>query len=313
MRSLNIHSNATASTLATVRIMVLVCWFIKIATSQMTSLGYLSLELFHAHGIMKLVPRSVISFATAPSPLIALQCLILTLTGLAIAGVGRKPVLALIAFLLTFYFGIAKGFGGHVNHRELLLLYVTYLLIFLPCFQVYTLFPRPSKQPLHRHDAPIFAASMQLICSLLLLNYFFVGIARICVGFPDVFAPSVMFDWVLSRNVRPNPYDWGIGLWMLGNEWGRLQLAIALPISTVVEIIAPICLWCGNRLRNALIVALMGFHIGIFFIMNIAFFENIALLAILWNDTPLLEKFENRLAARSPAETISTLPSMETR
>ena len=294
MGTLQVHRDANARTLAAARIFILLCWFIKIATSDLMSLGYFSNELFHAHGLLKLVPTGLLTILTEPFSLQLLQWSLLGLITLSLFGIGRHAVLASLALLLTLQIGIAKGFGGHVNHRELVLLYTTYLLVGLPCFDALALRLGRFKEQTVLPQAS-YVASLQLLSFTILLPYFFIAVARLCVGFPGVFEPQVMYDWVLSRNVRPNPYEWGWGLTFLASDFGRLLLAIALPVSTLIELFAPLSLWCGKRSRVLVVVSLISFHLGIFFLMNIAFFENIALLLLLCDYTPLLSPSRDEL------------------
>lgn len=292
-----LHKDATAQTLAITRIFVLLIWFVKILLLDLVSIGYIPNELFHPFGMMKLVPSEAISFLTLPGTLIVIKWSTLVLILLAGLGAGRRKTLVATALILTLIFGLTKGFGGHVNHRELVLLYVTYLLTVMPCFDAFAL-RRGKTATTKTVDPNIYASSMQVICGLVVLNYFFVGLARVCVGFPGVFEPQVMYDWVLSRNVRPNPAGSTWGLSFLSNDIGRVLLAVALPISTLIELACPICLWCGRKIRILFVVALISFHAGIFIMMNILFVENIALLLLFCNYSPAVNWIRTSLFQR---------------
>ena len=196
-----LHRDATARTLAAARIFILVCWVLKLLAMDLAALGYLPKELFHPFGLMQLFPPSTIAWLTEPGVLAFLRWTLLAMLLLGITGAGGKRTLAGTAILLTLCFGITKGFGGHVNHRELVLLYATWLLILTPCFDALSL----RRSIPFKRDSRTYASSMQMVAILIMLSYFFVAMARLCVGMPNVFDPQVMYEWVLSRNVRPNP------------------------------------------------------------------------------------------------------------
>ena len=302
MKPPRLHHDATARTLAFARVFIFALWLVRILTSELTQLGYLSDELFHSFGVVKILPQPATTWLTTPLTLLAFKSITLVLIVWVIFGAGRNRVaLVAAALMLTLYFGIAKGFGGHVNHRELVLLYLTYLLIPLRCFDAFAI---RRGEPTGDTQLP-YQTGMQLLCCVIVLNYFFVATARVFVGFPHVFDPDVMYNWVLSRNVRPNPYGLDIGLQLLSSSAGRVLLALALPLSTVVELTAPLALWSGRRVRCLLLVCLAAFHLGIFLIMNIAFFENIAVLLLLWQYTPQLERCVaagQRVKKRGPSQ-----------
>jgi hypothetical protein len=187
--------------------------------------------------------------------------------------------------LLVIYLGLLKGFGGHVNHRELVLLYMTVALSLLPCYDALSLNPdrnRRSRQP------GVYSAAMICLCLILLFQYAAVGAARLFVGTPQVFELDTMRGWILSRNLRPNPYEFDLGIYVLQLP---LLLWSALPISTILELLAPVVIWSGPRVRLALLFALAAFHGSILLLMNIPFFENILLLLLCVNYTPFLQRF----------------------
>ena len=290
---LRLHADATATTLGAARILICAIWITRLALSRFSELGHLDPALFHAHGLMALVPAPLIEAFISPTGFASLQWVALGAFVLVALGLrGGRGALVAGALAATVLFGLAKGFGGHVNHRELVLLYLTWALAILPCFDGLALQARRASE-----DAAVYVASMQLLCGLLLLNYFFVGAARLFVGTPGVFEPALMYDWVASRNLRPNPWDFGVGWMLLQSGVGRFALAIALPISTVIELVAPAALWKSGRIAVGIAVLLAGFHLAIFAIMNIPFLENVGLLLLLIPYT----RFVDRGTARPKA------------
>lgn len=293
-REITLHRDSTALTLAAARIYIFGIWIVRLLIDDTASISFLDIQLFHPFGVMKLIHISAIELLLTSSGLLALKSLALMFLILGLLGVGRKfPVIAVAAALLVLYLGVLKGFGGHVNHRELILLYMTVTLCFLPCYDALAISPDSAAA-----DRPqrIYTASMIALCLVLLFHYAAIGAARIFVGAPEVFNPEVMQGWIISRNLRPNPYEFELGTLILGYP---LLLALALPLSTLLELMAPLVIWSGSWTRSAILLSLALFHGTILLLMNIPFFENVLLLLLCTNYTPLLTRAVCKSSHRS--------------
>lgn len=303
MSPVRIHREATAVTLAGARILVGLIWLVRLIGDPISRLGYLPAELWYPQGIMLLLPRSLIEWFAHPTRLTVLRLLAILGAVLLIVGLrGRRFHLGALVLLLVVYFGIAKGFGGHVNHREMVLLYVTALMVFLPCFDALTLSrPESTSRP-----QDVYSASMVAVCLVIALNYMFIGLARLSIGAPSVFDPDLIRAWLLDRSVRPNPIGFEFGRHLLEFGWSGLLLPLFLPVSTVVEIAAPAMLWAGRVLRLLLVGALISLHIAIFFLMNIVFIENVLLLLLFTEYGPWLDGWLDSVRGRRPSMGVPT-------
>jgi hypothetical protein len=298
LSGVELHRGATAATLGAARAYVMAIWILHVLERDFRSLAYLSPELFHAHGMMALLPKSALAALLDPSRLLALEIGLLALLAAALLGMGGRLVLGACAAALTLCVGFAKGFGGHVNHRELALLYVTYALVVLPCWDALAL--TRSREP--ARDARVYRAAMLALSSIFVANYLFVGLARVCMGFPGTFDPAVMHGWMLDRAVRPNPLGSTLALEVLARPWARALVSPMLPLSTLLELAAPLVFWLRPRPRYLLLLALAGFHAGILALMNIAFIENVLLLGLLVDYTPWLARLDGGGAQRGSRE-----------
>lgn len=282
-----LHSDSGKDTLAFARCYLLILWIVQVAATDLPALAALDIRLFYPQGVMKLLPSTALGWLAQPLGLSVVKYLLLAGLAAALLGIrGARKVLTATAVLLTLYIGLLKGFGGHVNHRELVPLYMVYLLCCFPCYDSWALHPERSGAA-QAH----YAASMRLLVAVLALNYFFVGAARLFIGFPHVFHPDVMANWIFSRSVRPNPAEFSFGLWLLQQKWSHFVFAVMLPLSTVLELVYPAVFICRGMPRFLLNILMIGFHTGIFLLMGIAFFENIALLFLCFNYTGYLRKF----------------------
>jgi len=276
LEQLTLYQGADSRSLGAVRIFILSLWLIKVWQLDLTPLIHLDSELYHPHGIMKLIPESLTNNIDNPSFLFWFKILLLYLIFHAMLGLGvNNLVVVLVPIILTLLLGYLKGFGGHVNHRELTLLYISYLLPFMNTFEAYSLRNSASE------SIKNYQCYMLIICLVIVLQYYFVGLARLMVGFPEVFDPEVMKNWIYQRNFRDNPYNFTFGVSLIESPLGKITLPFALPFSTAIELLALTCLWLGKLPRLFIIFLLACFHFSIFLIMNISFIENMVLLVIL--------------------------------
>lgn len=291
-----IHPRATAETLALARILVGLLWLLRLIPDPVHRLGYLPAELWFARGVMEVVPEPVMLGLLDPVALTTLRFVAMALAVLVVLGI-RPHRFGLLALTLTMilYLGIAKGFGGHVNHRELVLLYVTGLLVFLPCFD--GLAVHPDRRPPGGDER--YRASMIAICLVIVTSYMFVGVGRLAMGFPQVFDPDVMRGWMVHRSLRANPLGPEFGAALLDSPLSRYALPAMLPVSTILEILAPMALFLRRRPRLVLVACLASMHVGIALLMNIVFVESLFLLLLLLDYTPW---YERMLSARRGAE-----------
>lgn len=297
MKQIRLHPHATAETLAAARVLVACLWIARLVPDPIHLLGHLPAELWFARGVLGLLPESLMAGLLEPGALWGLRLSAITLA--AIVALGTRPHrLSLVALtaVLVVYLGIGRGFGAHVNHRELVLLYVTALLVFLPCFDALAVQGRRQ-----REGDETYRASMIAICIVIATSYLFVGAARLAIGFPDVSDPDVMQGWLVSRSLRPNPFGLELGAAFLDLPLSRYAVTLMLPASTVMELMAPLMLGLRERPRVVLLCALAGMHVAIALLMNIVFIENVLLLVLFVNYTPWLRRRynANRLTPRS--------------
>ena len=299
MIEVRIHPHASAGTLAVARIVVCLVWLSRLLRDPIQHLGYLPAELWYAYGAMRLLPDSFVAILIDPVSLSILRAVAIGLAVLVILGT-RPQRLTLAAFVavLIVYLGVSRGFGGHVNHRELVLLYVTGLLFFLPAFDAVAL--QPGRR---RRDTAVYRSSMIAICLLIAVSYLFVGLARATMGFPLVFEPEVMRGWLVGRSLRPNPLGLELGAAFLDGPAATYLIPLVLPASTLMEILAPAALWLRRRYRIVLLIGLGSMHVGIALLMNIVFIENVLLLALFVNYTPWIERLRQRRPALHPLST----------
>lgn len=290
MKQIRLHPHATAETLAVARILIACLWIARLVPDPIHRLGHLPGEIWFARGVLGLLPEFLMAGLLDPAVLWGLRLVAIALAGIVALGVRpHRLSLAALTAVLIVYLGIGRGFGGHVNHRELVLLYVTALLVFLPCFDALAIQARR-----WREGTGVYRASMIGICVVIATSYLFVGAARMAIGFPDVYDPDVMRAWLVSRSLRPNPLGLELGAAFLDLPLSRYAIPLMLPASTVMELMTPLLLGLRKRPRAVLLGALAGMHVAIALLMNIVFIENVLLLALFVNYTPWLVTTQRR-------------------
>lgn len=284
---ITIHKDANADTLSFARIWIFSIWFIWVVTDSSYLVANAEFSIFFKHGIMKIFSDDFLR-AISPGVMLTFKCITLYFIAVSILGINKSKWYMLIAaLLLTFYMGYIRGWGNHVNHRELALLYCTYLLLILPCFD-------NGKEDVKKQKA-VYRAAMLVLCIIVSFDYAVIGIARFAKGFPVTFHPDVMRQWIIFHAYNPSEWGFDYGKLVLNYPWLNYLIAPMLPISTILEIAAPFSLFVSKKVRVWLVILLFAFHLGIFLLMNIFFLENMLLLFLLLDYTNTIQLLKNKL------------------
>ncbi|MGJ4786609.1 DCC1-like thiol-disulfide oxidoreductase family protein [Leptospira koniambonensis] len=287
MKKILLHDDADSKTLGFARIFVFTIVFLHVFFDRTLALSYLDPGLFFPQGIFKFIPSDYWIGINSAGFLLTFKILLLTFLTGSIFGANK---LSLHTSYLGFaiFLGIEKGFGGHVDHRELFLVYIMFSLSLTPCLDSLSL----QKPDLQNEKTPqVYKASMLLILLVPILEYVYIGVARLFIGFPEVFHPEIMKGWILHGMIRPTRFpSTGIGAYYLSQSWLNWTLYFILAFSTVLELLALLFPFLKKWPKRLLIFSLIGFHISIFLIMNIIFIENITILLLFFNYTPLLNR-----------------------
>ena len=275
-----LHASATAHSLALARILMLSIWIVYVFQDPVQSLTFLPHELFHAFGLFQLVPDSVWVALITPTGLLALKVLLIGLFGWALIGFRGARAAAAVSLVLVFvYLQVKKGFGGHWDHREMTLAYAHFLLLFTPAWDAFAA-SRASRRP--RREG-IYRASLIALSLVVIIQYFFIGAARTFIGGPGIFLDGSLQNWIVNRNLRPNPFGFDLGTAFLAEVW-RTPLDLLFLGGTQLELAAFIVLFLRpGWLKITFAVGFAVFHASIFLLMNVAFLENIVLILLFFD------------------------------
>lgn len=272
-----IHERATATSLGLLRVWIFGLLALIPLLERTWTLTSLPLSAFSPPGVMGLIPDAI--WSRVFSPLGFGLILTLVIGGCIIVCSGLIPSRGFaltVSALVLFEQGIARGFSGHVNHAELVLVYSAVILSFFPIYDALSVrktTPRPGG------SAISYRMPFILIMILFTFSYSFAGAARISEGI-DVFTSDTLRNLMLSEWMESAgnvPRDTLIVT--LLSVTPPIVIRMVYLLTTLGELLAPIALW-NRQLRLTFVAFALAFHIVNLILLDVTFFENIALLVV---------------------------------
>jgi len=273
-----IHALAGPRTLGAVRVWILSVWLAKLLAEPFARLAVLPSYTFRPPGVLAMIPDSFWNVLLNESALLAIQWTTIVLLVIAIIGMrGARAALVVATALLFIYQGIVRGYGGHINHAELPLLFATVVLIGFPCFDAFALHKphtRPTT-PLAAYQVPLWTM-MLVLC----LSYTFVGCSRLLRGGLEVFGPESVPYWSIHAAFFQRHWELGGGLWLYDYPQLWPWLGRVFLVVTLFEIASPLAL-VSHTFRKVWLVAMLVMHVATLLLLNIFFVENICLMIVM--------------------------------
>jgi hypothetical protein len=290
-----VHEGAGVATFRLVRSAVFGLWFVLVATIPLHHLAVLPDFLFDAPGILGLIPDPFWPWFTDPMVLTTFR-LGLAVLLLAVVAQRRPHRLLVVAAALgvLFFHGFILGFGGFLNHGRFGILYIAIL---------FALAPDPESNP----DAP--AATLQLGAFLLSVPYALIGLHRFFVGGVEIFTGDALPIYMVLRTFEPGSFSFEISYALVTIPWVVVIMKIGFFVTTVAEALSPLAVF-HRRFRHVWLAIIVPFHFVTLFTMNIFFWENLILIALLFTDIP--RRIELRIRRFRPHDTVQPAPSPPT-
>jgi hypothetical protein len=306
MLPVRLHEGVTARSLALARVLIGAIWIGYLALDDIGALSHLPDELFRPYGVFQPLPEGVWAAALTPVGLGFVTAVVATAALWTTIGLpGARAVAAALVVAGLFYVELKKGFGGHWDHRELTLIYVTALLALTPAWDALTVGRRAGG----RRPAATYRAALIALSLVVVVQYVFIGVARFAIGTPGVFVGGTLQTWIANRNLRPDPFGFEFGTWFLDPGWA-VPLDLLFLAGTVLEVSALAVLFLRPGIvKVGLAFGFAAFHLAILGLMNVAFLENVVLL-LLWFDlaAPLRSRFPERIAPTVLPDTVERGP-----
>ena len=232
-------------------------------------------EFFHPIGILALLPASAIDALLTWNGLAALLVFTLGVLVLALTDKAFPFVSTVAAVLLTAYSCLIRGFGPAV-HTDIVLLFAVYALAGFAWADWIALKFGGKKSPPGAWSSYPLVTLVAMLC----LSYCLVGLNRTVAGGARVFTGDTMEAWAIDAGLRGYYFNTNIG-WHIP-EWPLIVLALrsGLPVITLFEITAPLCL-ASSHYRWIFIPVMLSFHLLSLVFMNILFFDDMLLYLLL--------------------------------
>jgi hypothetical protein len=271
-----IHEKAGPGLLRLTRLGIFALWIIKLSLDPLWRLAELPRAMFEPIGLLALLPTSAIDALLHPTSLYLFLLTTLVVLALGLTNRAFPFVATLAAILLTAYSCLIRGYGPAV-HTDIVLLFAVYVLAAFAWADQLT---KPSVDGRQGTAVPTSSYPLVTIVALLCLSYCLVGFNRVALGGPRVFTGDTMEVWAIDASLRAYYFNTNIG-WHIP-EWPAvvLMLKLGLPVITLFEMTAPLCL-VSSHYRWIFIPVMFSFHLLSLVIMNIFFFDDMLLYLLL--------------------------------
>jgi hypothetical protein len=226
--------------------------------------------------LLALSPPSLVNARLTPEGLFTLWALTLAILAGCLTNRAFPLLSPCAAVLLTVYSSVVRGFGPTVHTDIVLLLGVYALALFSWAdFAQARAEADPAKQERTWCSYPLIC-----IAALLCLSYCLVGITRTLAGGAEVFTGDTMEVWAIDASLRGYYFNTNIGWHLPAWPLVVLMLRLGLPVITLFEITAPLCL-VSSHYRWIFLPVMLSFHLLSLVFMNIFFFDDMFLYLLL--------------------------------
>jgi hypothetical protein len=271
-----IYQAADARRLALARIALLLVCGLDVALDPFPELAALPRAWFNAHGPWALLPAGAVDAIWSAGALRGFKAITLVSLLAALVGAPRaRWWAALSALLLTFTWAFVRGFG-HADHSQLQLLFMSFVLPFLPAWDAFALaeHEREERQP------GDYAGAFVALAVVFGFPYFLTGAARLAWEGFGIFLSDAMQHFMARETLALDDFDFTLGLSLLDPAL-RPLLNVGFFAVTLAELGTP---WAYLERRAALLwlLVIVPFHALAPLLMHVLFVHNLALIAILF-------------------------------
>jgi len=278
-----IYQKATIRDLGFARVVIFGLLLARLLMDPLDQLADFPFGAFISHGLLNLIPSSFMQWMLTTNHLLAFKWGYAAVLTFCVLGLGPPLPTMIIAVLgAIFYDGLTRGFGGHINHQELIVTHCAILISFFPCYSglaLNRLIRRTDVEP----TAVQVAASrlgLRAVCFWIALTYFYIGVARIESSGIKVYFTNTMVLNAFEHSLRAGYWNLGLAHDLGNHTWLQVFLTLVFPFGTALEIAAPLAVLV-RQLTIPLVACLLLFHTMIFLFMNLFFWQNMVLLSLL--------------------------------
>ena len=275
-----IYRFANARSLGLAGIIIFGALLVDLLTDEVVGLSLIPLQTFHPHGVLRAFPDEWHAALLSQMSLWGFELVYAVVLFLGMVGYGPRLAVGLAAAMGTIWFhGLARSFGGHVNHQELIMLHSLCLIMFFPMFDGLSIksWLNPGRTPVRSSGA--YVTPLVLVCFFLSFSYYMVGVARVTASDIAVYFTNTMPHFAAEYSLKWNYWDISWGKYVLDHPWFAFLLKLSFPGATLLELVSPLAVfWRG--FRRPWLVAMVIFHLLIWPLLNIFFWQHLLLLVL---------------------------------
>jgi len=275
-----IFREATVKHLGMARILVFSILLIDLLVDNLPAMASMPAEAYLPRGVFELVPQAWLPAMFQESTLAAFSWIYGLLLVMGLVGLG--PAWAVTGLTLvgtTFFHGVARGFGGHVNHQELITLHACFFLLSGQAYARLSLNSLLWKRLTDKADDDVSRLLLRGLCFWIFLTYFFIGMARIQTGDWRLYGTNAMTFYAVQHSLKWNYWEFSMAKDILHQPLLATLLTLSFPLATVLELGAIFAVFF-RILVWPVVLSLGLFHLSILLYMNIFFWQNLLLLLL---------------------------------
>ena len=262
------------------RILVFSILLVDLLVDDLPALVSMPQEAFLPRGVLRCLPAAWMSTILQGEFLRGFTLVYGGILLLGVCGIGRAWLITGTALLGTIFFlGMARGFGGHVNHQELIVLHCLFFFFSRRAFATASVNALLWKRPTNETDDDVSRLLLRALCFWVLLTYFMIGVARLQTSDLRLYGTNAMTFYALQHSTKWNYWNFSFARDLLNQPAFELVLKVAFPMATILELTAPLAVMV-RRLVWPIVISLWLFHLSILFCMNIFFWQNMLLLLL---------------------------------
>lgn len=195
------------------------------------------------------------------------------------AALGLRPfrlwgALALALILMLEFW--SKGFSGFVYHSWVLPLVMAAVLVCSPSADGFAVGRRERTE----RDPGAYRFPLLVMTTAGLFCYMFIAVHRMVHGDHEIFNGEALRSWLLVRSQAPSSYGFRFGTTVANTPWLFAVYRAGFVVSTVIESLAPLCLY-SRRFARGWLAFMLVFHVLSVLTLNIFFWENSLMLPLL--------------------------------
>lgn len=275
-----IFTQATLRDYGLARALVYVVLLADLVVDDLRSLRFLPYDAFVKRGVLQFIPDSWFQLILTDGALTGFTAMYAAVLVMGILGVGFGPLVTAVALTGTILFqGVARGFGGHSNHQELISLHALWFLLPREAFRWNPFCAKSDERSIGRLHDGVAQVMLRGLATWILLTYFYVGMARVESGGIHLYFTNYMNWAVWIHSNKWNYWNISLGRDVFAQPILACFLTMSFPVATVLELLAPVAL-VGRWWTPILIACLLGMHVLIWVFMNIFFWQSMVLLLI---------------------------------